>query len=258
MADEEVKSNTGSEAAQAAWEAEKAALQEKLQKAEANVQAKQEFVNRQSNEIGALRSQEQELKALKETVESLTSKLESVLEKKPVEGEPKVEQSPRTPDGDGTTPNPQEDAKVALRELYGKLNDEQRQKVDEYAKSLPDEAKALLSDNEARVELLTRAIGDLGFDVASPKKESSIWDGIAPEPKKLSSAERLRQILDGNKSQSRPSPSVPRSAFAATSARPVQSGGNPLQVSDETPGAAPPAMGTLFDGIAKIKGDKGG
>lgn len=244
--------NTGE--SQAAIEAQMKELQDKLEKAEKQVNDKQDFINRQSNEIGKVRQQEQEIATLKESIaafsekfESLSKKLEGVnLEAKPAE----TKQVQTSPDTSGTTPDPKVNAVKVLADTYNKLNEEQREKVNEYVQGLPDEAKALLSDPEAKVQALTSAISELKLDIASPQKPRGFWDGIAPAPRELSPAEKLKSIIEGSTDKGKPT--VPRSAFSSQTATRAQQ--ESKQTTNEREGASPPPMrGGLLDNLKSQK-----
>ncbi len=194
---------------------------EKIARLEKQVQDKQAFIDQRNSEVGEVRSLKTEVETLKDTLNKLIEKRDA---ERKAEAEDKASNQPNTqqpppkvPQDDGTNPPPSvEDHRRALAEAYLTLDKDTRESVDEAFKEASPEQKILLKDAEAKLVFLNHVLQTKGVksDVQEP---DSFWADVAPKPKELSAAEKLRATLSGEAESTRPS--VPRNAYTSKSGR---------------------------------------
>ena len=234
---------------------------EKIAKLEKQVQDKQAFIDQRNSEVGEVRSLKTENDNIKTEIETLKDTLNKLVEKRDAEREAQADADakakddqqkaqqppPKVPQDDGTNPPPSvEDHRKALAEAYLTLDKDARESVDEAFKDASPEQKMLLKDAEAKLVFLNHVLKEKGFK-SDTQESDSFWADVAPKPKELSAAEKLRATLSGEAESTRPS--VPRTAFTP------ESGRRQANEQKESSTARRP-KGALYDELQKM--DKGG
>lgn len=228
---------------------------EKIARLEKQVQDKQAFIDQRNSEVGEVRSLKTEIETLKDTLNKLVEKRDAEREAqadadaKAKDDQQKAQQPPpKVPQDDGTNPPPSvEDHRKALAEAYLTLDKDARESVDEAFKDASPEQKMLLKDAEAKLVFLNHVLKEKGFK-SDTQESDSFWADVAPKPKELSAAEKLRATLSGEAESTRPS--VPRTAFTS------QSGRRQSNERTASESVRPRNVGSLSEELASI--DKGG
>ena len=227
---------------------------EKIAKLEKQVQDKQAFIDQRNSEVGEVRSLKTEIETLKDTLNKLVEKRDAEREvqvdadAKAKDDQQKAQQPPpKVPQDDGTNPPPSvEDHRKALAEAYLTLDKDAREAVDEAFMNATPLQKPLLKDVEAKLVFLNDFLEKNGYK-SGTQESDSFWADVAPKPKELSAAEKLRATLSGEADSTRPS--VPRTAFTPESGR--------RQSNEQKERSTPrPPRGALYDDLQKM--DKGG